>query len=632
MRRSWTAVVATLVVASALALAGGSTRPAKADGDPVLFAAGDIGNCNGPGDEATGALIKAGVAQNPNSKIAMLGDGTYPDGSLQSYQQCYDPNWGGSLVARTLPTPGNHDYGQVAGPSDAGYRQYFDSVLQPLQAAGGQTLADNTGWYSYDLGDWHIISLNWDCTQAQGCSAGNPQTQFLASELQKAQGKCILTFWHGARFFSRDHTLTEAPRGPSIDTKTNLWWKMLQAAGADVVLSGHQHIYERFDHMSVVEPAGAPTGDTQGQVDPAGPRQFVVGTGGGEHGIFDGTTRAVGSQVALDNQFGVLKMTLHAGSYDWQFLSSGTTGEPAAGNVLDQGSDACHASGPSGTTTTSSGTTATTAPTTTPTTAPVSGQTPPAPGAQKGYWMVGADGKVFGFGQAKVMGDATPTPGAGAADLEPTPSGQGYWIVDSAGKVSAFGDAVLHGMPDSLTLAAGEKVTSLSTTTTGNGYWLFTDRGRVLPYGDATSYGDMSKVKLNGPVLGSIPTSTGKGYYMVASDGGIFAFGDAAFAGSMGGQHLNAPVESLVPDGAGKGYWLVASDGGIFAFGDAPFKGSMGGTRLARPVTGMVRYADGYLMVGQDGGIFNFSTSPFFGSLGSHPPARPIVSVAALNG
>jgi hypothetical protein len=288
----------------------------------------------------------------------------------------------------------------------------------------------------------------------------------------------------------------------------------------------------------------------------------------------------------------------------------------------------------------------TTAPPTTgpPTTGPPSG-TPtttapggpnPAPGPsgvtastpRSGYWMVGAGGTVYAFGDARWLGNAAVPAGVDAVDLEPTPSGDGYWVVDGRGTVSAFGDAPRLG---SLAggLAPRETVTSLSATPTGRGYWLFTTRGRVVPFGDAVSYGDMAKVALNGPVLDSIPTPTGRGYYMVASDGGIFAFGDARFAGSMGGKSLNAPVQSLVPDADGAGYWLVASDGGIFAF-DAPFRGSMGGTRLNKPVTGMVRFGDGYLMVGEDGGIFNFSSGAFAGSLGADPPARPIVSVAAL--
>jgi hypothetical protein len=273
-------------------------------------------------------------------------------------------------------------------------------------------------------------------------------------------------------------------------------------------------------------------------------------------------------------------------------------------------------------------------PTTTTTTAPPSAsilpfEAPPAaqPGAapRSGYWMLAGDGRVYGFGAAAHHGDG----GAGAVDLEPTPSGDGYWIVDETGRVQAHGDARHRGDADRSRLNQGEKVTSLSATPSGQGYWLFTTKGRVLALGDAVHFGDVSAVTLNGPVLDSIATPSGRGYYMVASDGGIFTFGDAVFHGSTGNIRLNAPVQSLVPSPLRNGYWLVASDGGVFTFGNLPFRGSMGGTRLNEPMTGMVPYGNGYLMVAEDGGIFNFSDRAFLGSLGDRPPAQPVVAVAA---
>ena len=270
--------------------------------------------------------------------------------------------------------------------------------------------------------------------------------------------------------------------------------------------------------------------------------------------------------------------------------------------------------------------------------APIPAARPTLTGAP-GYWMLGASGKVYPFGAAARLGDGAP--GVPAVDLEPTPSGRGYWLLEEDGQVLPFGDArrfdlaplpqdAQLGNADAGRLGKGEAVSSLSATPSGQGYWIFTNRGRVLAFGDAPFLGDVSALRLNGPVLGSVATPTGQGYYMVASDGGIFTFGDATFAGSMGGQRLNAAVQSLVPTPDGRSYWLVASDGGIFAFGAAPFKGSLGNVKLTKPIVGMVRYADGYLMVGADGGIFNFSSAAFLGSLGNHPPASPIVSVAAL--
>ncbi len=283
-------------------------------------------------------------------------------------------------------------------------------------------------------------------------------------------------------------------------------------------------------------------------------------------------------------------------------------------------------------------TTATTSPAPTPTTTTSPTSTPPdntrppaaqAPGSRSGYWMVGSDGKVYAFGQAKHLGNAALSPNVPAVDLEPYAVGEGYWVVDRHGGVHGFGAARSFGNAGGR-LQPDEKVTSLSATPSGAGYWIFTDRGRALPFGDAEFHGDMNGTVLNGPVLDSVPTPSGKGYYMVGSDGGVFSFGDARFAGSTGSMKLNAPVRSLVPDPDGAGYWLVASDGGVFAF-DAPFRGSMGGSHLNKPMTGMVAFGNGYLMVAEDGGIFDYSDRPFDGSLGSAPPAQPIVSVAALN-
>jgi sugar lactone lactonase YvrE len=266
---------------------------------------------------------------------------------------------------------------------------------------------------------------------------------------------------------------------------------------------------------------------------------------------------------------------------------------------------------------------------------PGGGGTPvPVPG-KSGYWMLGVDGKVYAFGDAKdaMFGDAAGQmpAGAKAVHIEPTPTAKGYWINDDRGAVYFFGDAAKHGGINASALQAGETVTSLSATPSGNGYWLFTSKGRVFNLGDAQKFGDLAHLTLNGAIQSSIPTPSGKGYFMVGSDGGVFAFGDAVFKGSMGATKLNQPVMSLVPTRDGLGYWLVASDGGIFAFGNAPFKGSMGATKLNKPVVGMVRYGTGYLMVGADGGIFSFSDKPFVGSLGANPPARPITFAATLD-
>jgi hypothetical protein len=447
--------------------------------------------------------------------------------------------------------------------------------------------------------------------------------KWLSADLAAHPSACTLAYWHEPRFFSYTQAGQTPMAGNTMydsDPTMDAMWQILQSHKADVVLNGHRHVYERFPKL--VLPTQSTVGP--GVPDPVnGIREFVVGTGGGPHHHFEPDPRTdptqtvyePNSEVHIQETFGVLRLTLHNGSYGWQFLDT-------AGTALDSGTDTCHE--PSGATTTT--TVGSTGPTTTTTTAPGPAHTQSA----SGYWMVDAGGTVYPFGAATGQGNAAPSPGATTVALRPTPAGNGYWVVDSAGVVSARGTAPPLGSVPAGSLQPGETVTSLSPTPSGHGYWVFTNRGRVLPFGDAAFYGDMSGTRLNGPVLGSVSTPTGKGYYMVASDGGIFAFGDAVFQGSMGGKHLNAPVQSLVPDGDGQGYWLVASDGGIFAF-DAPFRGSMGGTPLNQSVTGMVRFGDGYLMVARDGGIFDFSSQPFSGSLGGHPPARPIVSVAALD-
>jgi autotransporter-associated beta strand protein len=254
-----------------------------------------------------------------------------------------------------------------------------------------------------------------------------------------------------------------------------------------------------------------------------------------------------------------------------------------------------------------------------------------APTARSGYWMLGAGGKVYPFGNAQHYGDLSGTAlpaGVTPVDIEPTHDYKGYWILTSDGAVWAFGNApYLGGAEDDLFF--GERATSISNDGVDN-YWVFTDKGAAIDFGNAGFFDDMSGVPLNGPVLGSVSTASGEGYWMVGSDGGIFSFGDADYYGSMGGKPLNGRVVGLAPDPDGVGYWLVGEDGGIFAF-SAGFKGSMGGKSLNQAVIGMVAYADGYLMVASDGGIFNFSSKPFQGSLGGQAIPAPIVGVAALN-
>ena len=250
------------------------------------------------------------------------------------------------------------------------------------------------------------------------------------------------------------------------------------------------------------------------------------------------------------------------------------------------------------------------------------------PATVVGYWAIGADGKVYPFGDAAKFGEPS-SPANLVVDIEAAPHGGGYWALDSKGIVNAFGP-VFYGSLAPSDLRPGEKAVSMSATKTGAGYWVFTSLGRMFAFGDANkNIGDVSTLKLNGEIVDSTVTPSGNGYYLTAADGGVFALGDAKFEGSMGNVKLNKPVVAIVPDPDGEGYWQVATDGGVFSF-KALFHGSMGDVVLNKPMRGMVPYGSGYLMVAEDGGVFNFSDKPFSGSTGANPPAVPMVSITVL--
>ncbi|MFL5760314.1 MAG: metallophosphoesterase family protein, partial [Thermomicrobiales bacterium] len=207
--------------------------------DAVLLAAGDIASCSSSGDEATANLL-----DGLKGTVATLGDNVYENGSVTDFANCYDPTWG-RAKARTKPAPGNHDYNT---PGAAGYFAYFGT------AAGSPT----TGYYSYDLGTWHVIVLNSNISMANGSA----QENWLTSDLNAHPADCTLAYWHHPRYSSG------AEHGS--DPMSQAMWQDLYDAGAEIVLSGHDHDYERFAPM-----------DASGAADQAnGIREFVVGTGG----------------------------------------------------------------------------------------------------------------------------------------------------------------------------------------------------------------------------------------------------------------------------------------------------------------------------------------------------------------
>ncbi|HSS52037.1 MAG TPA: metallophosphoesterase [Thermoanaerobaculia bacterium] len=278
--------------------------------DPVIAAAGDIA-CDpldtfyngGLGTDtacrmrATSDLALAGGYD----AVLLLGDNQYLDGALSKYVTVFGPTWGrlGSLLR---PAPGNHEY---ETPGATGYFDYFGA------AAGKRT----EGWYSYELGTWHVVVLNSNCADVGGCGPGSPQLRWLAADLAAHPRACTLAYWHHPRFSSGLH---------NNDPLSDAFWRTLYAAGADLVLVGHDHDYERF----------APQ-DPDGQADPAhGIREFVAGTGGREVRPF--TTLRANSEVRNAQDLGILKLRLRSDGYDWQFLPV------PGGTFTDAGSAGCH--------------------------------------------------------------------------------------------------------------------------------------------------------------------------------------------------------------------------------------------------------------------------------------------------
>ena len=250
-----------------------------APADPVLVGAGDISTCENAGDTKTASLI-----EDIPGTVFTAGDNAYPTGALGDFEDCYEPTWG-AFRDRTRPTPGNHEYGTL----DAlGYFAYF-------KAAAGEP---GEGWYAYDLGAWRIYALNSNCAPVGGCGKGSPQLQWLKADLAANPTRCIAAYWHHPLFSSGAH---------GNSPKVKPFWRALYAAGADVIISGHDHDYERFARQE-------PDGDRN----TAGIREFVVGTGGAERRPL-GNVKA-NSQVRNATTFGVLKLTLHSRSYDFRFV------------------------------------------------------------------------------------------------------------------------------------------------------------------------------------------------------------------------------------------------------------------------------------------------------------------------
>jgi hypothetical protein len=241
--------------------------------------------------------------------VLTLGDNQYQRGELRAFLESYDSTWG-RLKATTHPVPGNHEYWTAAA---AGYFAYFGDAAGLIAK----------GYYSFDLGDWHLIALNSNCGHVGGCGLGSPQERWLHEDLRLHQGKCVLAYWHHARFSSGIHGSNRA---------YDPFWRDLYEAGADIVLSGHDHHYERFAPLN-----------PEGKLDQKrGLREFVVGTGGkgGWRGFYRflpfGDRRNPNSEVQNSDTFGVLVLTLRPAGYQWRFL-------PEPGETFtDSGTGLCH--------------------------------------------------------------------------------------------------------------------------------------------------------------------------------------------------------------------------------------------------------------------------------------------------
>jgi hypothetical protein len=271
----------------------------------TLVGAGDISWCG----DLSGAKATAKLIQQIPGAVFAAGDLAYETGSDAEFRNCYDRTWG-KFKSRTYPTPGNHEYN---GSEATGYFRYW----------GKQAGEPAKGYYSYDLGSWHIVVLNTNCGSKAlgGCSTGSPQETWLRQDLAEHPNACILAYGHHALFSSG------VSAKHAIHPELRPLWRDLYNAHADVVLAGHEHSYERF---AAQDPDGYADSDR-------GIREIVVGTGGKDHTPL-GFARG-NSEVRNDTSFGVLKLTLAPGKYTWQFIP---VPQRIGKAFRDSGSGTCH--------------------------------------------------------------------------------------------------------------------------------------------------------------------------------------------------------------------------------------------------------------------------------------------------
>ncbi|MEO5966441.1 MAG: metallophosphoesterase, partial [Candidatus Limnocylindrales bacterium] len=283
--------------ASGAATPAGPVGSPLPSGDPVLVGAGDIGRCDGTADEDTAALV-----DGTPGIVFTLGDNAYEQGTDQQFRDCFGLSWGRFKDRIMLPVPGNHDH---ETDNAAGYRAYFGDAATPA----------GTTWYSRDIGAWHVIVLDSTCSRVDGgCGTDSPQGNWLRADLASSTARCTLALFHHPRFSSGEH---------GSDPSVAPFWDALYAAGADLVLNGHDHDYERFGPQ-----------DPQGRPDQArGIVEIVAGTGGADLRPFGASTPSGIARSSIAH--GVLVLTLQPSGWAYRFVSTD-------GSFSDQGTGTCH--------------------------------------------------------------------------------------------------------------------------------------------------------------------------------------------------------------------------------------------------------------------------------------------------
>jgi acid phosphatase type 7 len=282
--------------ADAISVNGAEQPPEPA----ILIGAGDISVCGQVGDNQTAALVDRLLVQFPQASIFTAGDNSQTIGELYEYTDCFGPSWG-RFKERIHPSPGNHDWYTEHG------RYYFEYF-------GANAGKYGLGYYSYDFGGWHIVSLNSNCDDVD-CSAESPQAQWLRADLSNNQSNCTLVTWH--------HPLWSSGLAP-IQTAVDTFWKIASDYGVEVIVNGHDHHYERFTPL-----------DRDGNPNPvSGTREFIVGTGGAW--LHELGAPLETSEVRDNTANGVIVFVLYPQRYEWYFLPV----QPGA--FTDSGSSMCN--------------------------------------------------------------------------------------------------------------------------------------------------------------------------------------------------------------------------------------------------------------------------------------------------